>query len=141
MTTVLSPPPQPEPDTRASTRTDDPGDRGRTTTANRAIERIAAKLVTEVEGVGGAAQRVLGVAVGSEDLDQSAKVTARVSGYRASLDVRLSVAYPAPVAATTQRARDHLMHRVAELTGLTVSRVDITVTALHSDAARTRRVQ
>lgn len=120
---------------------DDPGERGRTTIAARPIERIAARLVTEVDGVGGAAQRVLGVAVDGEDLDRSAKVTAQLSGEVASLEVRLSVAYPAPVAATTQRAREHLMRRLQELTGLTVSRVDITVTALHSDAVRVRRVQ
>jgi uncharacterized alkaline shock family protein YloU len=133
MTSVLSPP--------GAANETDAGDRGRTTTADRVIERIAAKVITEVDGVGGAAQRVLGVAVGGEDLDRSVKVTAQVSGYNAALDVRLSIAYPAPVAATTQQARDHLMRRVLELTGLTVTRVDITVTALHSDAIQVRRVQ
>ncbi|MFD6068510.1 Asp23/Gls24 family envelope stress response protein [Amycolatopsis lurida] len=97
--------------------------------------------MTEIEGVGGAASRVLGVAVGGEDLDNTAKVSAKVSGETADLDVRLSVAYPAPVTATTENARRQLMRRVAEYTGLTVSRVDITVTALHTATAVSRRVQ
>ncbi|MEC3982534.1 Asp23/Gls24 family envelope stress response protein [Amycolatopsis sp. H20-H5] len=121
--------------------TTDAGERGRTTIADRTVERLAAQAVIEVAGVGGSATRMLGVAVGGEDLERSAKVTAKVSGDTATLDVRLSVSYPASVRKTTEDARTHLMSRVEEFTGLSVSRVDITVTALHSEAAQTRRVQ
>ena len=114
---------------------------GTLTVSDTAVERIAARAVTEVDGVGGAATRVLGVAVGSEDLDNTAQVSATVTGTTATLDVRVSVTYPASVARTTQATREHLTRRVRELTGLTVSRVDITVTALLSTAATTRRVQ
>jgi uncharacterized alkaline shock family protein YloU len=116
-------------------------ERGRTTIADRTVERLAMRAITEVDGVGGAATRVLGVAVGGADLDSSAKVTATVSGQTAALDVRLSVVYPASVGATTENARRHLVDRVEELTGLVVSRVDITVTALHSTATERRRVE
>jgi uncharacterized alkaline shock family protein YloU len=51
------------------------------------------------------------------------------------------VTYPASVRRTTENAREHVIRRVEELTGLTVSRVDITITALHSGAVETRRVQ
>lgn len=115
--------------------------RGRTTIADRTVERVAMRAVTEVDGVGGAATRLLGVAVGGEDLDNTAKVTATVSGQTATLDVRLSVVYPASVGGTTEEARQHLMNRVEGLTGLTVSRVDITVTALHSNMTERRRVE
>ncbi|GAB3561861.1 hypothetical protein GCM10027445_01360 [Amycolatopsis endophytica] len=119
----------------------DVGDRGLTTVAARAVERIAAEAVTEVDGVGGAAGRVLGIATGGEDFDRSAKVTATVAHHRVTLTVRLSVVYPNPVAATTESARRHLRRRVEELTGMPVTSVDITVTALHSDTVTTRRVQ
>lgn len=114
---------------------------GTLTISDGAVARIAAHAATEVDGVGGAANRVLGVVVGAEDLDNAAKVTAAVAGTSAALDVRLSVSYPASVASTTERTRAHLMRRVEEFTGLTVSRVDITVTALLPTAAATRRVQ
>ncbi|MEV6641352.1 Asp23/Gls24 family envelope stress response protein [Amycolatopsis sp. NPDC051371] len=116
-------------------------ERGTLTVSDRTVERIAAQVVTEVEGAGGAANRVLGVAVGGEDPDNSAKVTAKVHGDTAALDVRLSLSYPRSVGRTTENVRRHLMRRVAELTGLTVSRVDVTVTALHTVTNASRRVQ
>ncbi|RSN55015.1 Asp23/Gls24 family protein [Amycolatopsis sp. WAC 04182] len=115
--------------------------RGALTVADGAVERIATRAITELDGVGGAASRVLGIAVGGEDLDQGAKVSAHVSGSTATLDVRLSVKYPLSVRATAERAREHLIRRVGELSGLAVTRVDITVTALHSTETETRRVR
>jgi uncharacterized alkaline shock family protein YloU len=53
----------------------------------------------------------------------------------------LSATYPASVSRTTENARSHLMRRVQELTGLSVSRVDIAVTALHNDTTNVRRVR
>ncbi|MGW4057606.1 Asp23/Gls24 family envelope stress response protein [Amycolatopsis sp. NPDC004747] len=119
----------------------DAGDRGALTIGDTAVERIATTAVTEVDGVGGSATRVLGVAVGSEDPDRSAKVTATVAGDTAALTVRLSISYPRSVLRTTDAVREHLIRRVHELTGLAVERVDITVTALHTAHADTRRVQ
>ncbi|MFD5245700.1 Asp23/Gls24 family envelope stress response protein [Amycolatopsis sp. NPDC058340] len=115
--------------------------RGGLTVADGAVERIAARAITELEGVGGAASRVLGIAVGGEDLDQGAKVSAHVTGSTTTLDVRLSVKYPLSVRATTETVREHLIRRVGGLSGLTVTRVDITVTALHSAETETRRVR
>ncbi|RSN29388.1 Asp23/Gls24 family protein [Amycolatopsis sp. WAC 01416] len=115
--------------------------RGGLTVAGGAVERIAARAITELDGIGGAASRVLGIAVGGEDLDQGAKVSAQVTGSATTLDVRLSVKYPLSVRATTETAREHLIRRVGELSGLTVTRVDITVTALHSTETETRRVR
>jgi uncharacterized alkaline shock family protein YloU len=115
-------------------------ERGVLTIAEQAVERLAACAVAEAADVGGAAGRVLGVSVGGEDLDRSAKVSARVTGGTVTLDVRLSIRYPAPVARTTERAREHLVRRVGELTGLAVTRVDLTVTALHTTAGPGRRV-
>jgi len=116
-------------------------ERGVTTVADRTVERIAAHILSEVDNVGGSARRMLGIAVGSAEPDGDAIVTAAVNDLSVALTVRLSVTYPASVRATTRAARAHLMARIPELTGLTVSRVDITVTALPSDATTVRRVQ
>ncbi|QFU88252.1 Asp23/Gls24 family envelope stress response protein [Amycolatopsis sp. YIM 10] len=102
------------------------GERGTLTIEDRVVERIAAQAVTEVDGAGE---------------DRPAKVRARVTGESATLDVRLSISYPLSVASTTESARQHLRRRVGELAGVTVSRVDITVTALRSRAAGTGRVE
>ncbi|MFF5565255.1 Asp23/Gls24 family envelope stress response protein [Streptomyces sp. NPDC012623] len=114
-------------------------ERGVTTITERAVERLAAHAVTEVEGVGGAGRRALAAGAGAPGRD--ATVSARIKGATTSLDVRLSVGYPASVARTTEAARAHLTQRLGEFTGLTVSRVDITVTALRGDAADTGRVR
>jgi uncharacterized alkaline shock family protein YloU len=110
----------------------EPEERGTTTISQRTVERLAAHAIGELPEVGGAARRVFGVALAGEDLDNTAQVSANILGSRATLDVRISVVYPASVGATTEAVRGHLMSRVAEFTGIEVSRVNITVTALHS---------
>lgn len=129
--------PSPAPDTAGV----DSDNRGRTTIAEHAVERVATRLLTEVEHVGGSARRMLGVTVGGDDPDRDAQVTAEITGETVALETRLSATYPASVSRTTQNARSHLMRRVEELTGLAVSRVDIVVTALHSDVTNIRRVE
>lgn len=126
---------------RTSTPEADAGQRGRTTLAERTVERIAAEAVADVDNVGGTAKRLLGITVGDATAERPATVTATLTGERVTLDVRLSVRYPASVARTTEDARAHLVHRVGELTGLTVTRVDITVTALRDEAPDARRVR
>ena len=115
-----------------------PAARGTTTVSERAVQRIATQLVVEMDGVGGAARRLLGVTVADED---APKVSATVRQEHVTLDVALSVPYPASVARTTEAAREQLVRDVGQLTGLTVDRVDITVTALRGDRAAGRRVR
>jgi len=113
--------------------------RGNTTIDDQVVAKIATRVVTEVENVGGAARRVLGVTVGSEAAAQRPRVQATVTGTAVTVDVRLSITYPAPVSQVSQRVRTRLIDRITELTGLTVSQVDITVTALTTPLASTRR--
>ncbi|ATY16414.1 Asp23/Gls24 family protein [Amycolatopsis sp. AA4] len=105
------------------------------------VERLAAHAAGEIDRVGGAAGRTLGISLGGEALDRSAKTSARIAGGEVELDVRISLEYPAPVGATTERVRAHLRGRVEEWTGMPVRRVGITVTALHTEAAGQRRVE
>jgi uncharacterized alkaline shock family protein YloU len=110
---------------------------GRTTLADRAVERAASQAITEIADVGGTARWVLG----EPAEERHAQVNATVDDSTASLHVRLSIAYPASVAQTTQRVRSHLVQRLHELTGLAVTRVDITVTALYLTHTGHRRVR
>lgn len=120
---------------------DDPGARGSLTIEEVAVERIAAHAALEVDGIGGSALSVLGVTVGAEEAERDVRVDARITGAVVALDVRLSITYPAPVGSTTESARAHLTRRVHDMTGLSVSKVDITVTALHHAVVAPRRLR
>ncbi|OLF04999.1 hypothetical protein BU204_37480 [Actinophytocola xanthii] len=99
--------------------------------ADRVVERTAAQALTEIADVGGTAHRILGDTLSGPPEERSAQVSASVDDTTAALNVRLSIAYPASVASTTHQVRSHLTRRLPELTGLVVTRVDITVTALY----------
>jgi hypothetical protein len=58
-------------------------------------------------------------------VDVTAKAT--VDREVTTLDIRLPVAYPAPIHGTADRVRAHLLGRTTELTGLRTQRVDITI--------------
>ncbi|MBB4912902.1 Asp23/Gls24 family envelope stress response protein [Actinophytocola algeriensis] len=114
---------------------------GRTTLADRAVERAAAQAITEIADVGGAGHRVFGDALGGSPEERSAQVSATVDDTTAALRVRLSIAYPASVAGTAREVRNHLVRRLHELTGLVVTRVDITVVTLYLNQPGPRRVR
>ncbi|QWF80748.1 Asp23/Gls24 family envelope stress response protein [Amycolatopsis sp. CA-230715] len=99
-------------------------DRGRTTLEPRVVKKIAGHAAGEVPGVG-----------------SGAKVDATIDRESATLTVSLAVRYPESVARTTEAARAHVVARTAELTGLSVPKVDIVVTALQSEETGKRRVR
>ena len=105
-------------------------ERGSLSIADTVVEKVAAAAAGEVDHVGGAARRVLGVPTGREGGDGPPRGSATVNGQLATLEVRMSVVYPASVRAVTEATRAHLRDRVEALTELTVSRVDISVAAL-----------
>jgi uncharacterized alkaline shock family protein YloU len=114
---------------------------GRTTLADRAVERTASQAITELADVSGTAHWMLGDPMNMAAEERSAQVRATVDDTTAELHVRLSIAYPASVARTTEQVRAHLIRRLHELTGLSVTRVDITVTALYLTRPGPRRVR
>jgi uncharacterized alkaline shock family protein YloU len=118
-----------------------PETRGRTEIADRVLERIAARAITEVEQAGGAARRLLGVPLGRDTAQPAARVTAHVDGHLATMALRLSVTYPAPIRQVTRHVRERVTTRVAELTGLDVRQVDIDIAHLTSPGQQRRRVQ
>jgi uncharacterized alkaline shock family protein YloU len=46
------------------------------------------------------------------------------------IEIRLTLAYPAPVRSLSREVRSHVMQRVASLTGIEVRHVDIEVARL-----------
>lgn len=121
--------------------TTDAAERGSLAIEDVVVEKVATAAASEVAHVGGAARRVLGMPTGREDGDGRPRVSAKVSGQLASLEVRLAVVYPASVRATTEAVRAHVRDRVQVLTELTVTRVDITVAALTAtNASSAKRV-
>ncbi len=107
-----------------------PEQRGRTAIADRVVARVAARAVAEVEQTGGAARQLIGVAIGRETGEGMARVSARIDGHLAMIEMRLSLTYPAPVRALTREVRRHVVERVTGLTGLEVRHVDIEVARL-----------
>ncbi|WP_214410650.1 Asp23/Gls24 family envelope stress response protein [Sphaerisporangium fuscum] len=117
-----------------------PEKRGTTRIADRVLERIAARAVTEVDQVGGAAPRLLGVPLGRGAPPAAApRVSARVEGRLAVVHVALSATYPAPLRQVAQRVRERVAGRVRELTGLDARQVDVDVTRLVHPVEHGRR--
>jgi uncharacterized alkaline shock family protein YloU len=104
--------------------------RGETAIADRVVARVAARAAAEVEHTGGAAPRLAGIAIGRETGEGMARVSARVDGHLAMIEMRLTIAYPAPVGTLSREVRRRVIERVANLTGLEVRHVDIEVARL-----------
>lgn len=120
--------------------TADGGGPGSTTIADRVVERVAARAVSEVDDAGGVARQVLGVPLGSTDENTPARVSADVDGGIVSVQVLLAVVWPSPVRAVTRRVREHVIARVEQLTGLRVADVDIEVSHLLTHTPTASRV-
>ena len=100
---------------------------------HKVIEKIAGQAAGEVATAGGSSGGFLGF--GSHtDLLARPRVEVELSGGTASVDLAITVAYPTPIRQVTEQVRQHLIDRVGELTGVEVTRVDITVSAFHREA-------
>jgi uncharacterized alkaline shock family protein YloU len=91
---------------------------------------VAAQAVAEVAQAGGAARQLAWFTLGRQTGQGPARVSARVDGNLALIEMRLTLAYPAPVRSLSREVRRHVMERVASLTGIEVRHVDIEVASL-----------
>ncbi|GAA1906547.1 hypothetical protein GCM10009737_04150 [Nocardioides lentus] len=99
-----------------------PEERGRLDLKTRALAHLAEHAASEVPGTvrsGSAVRRSLGRAY--------PHASASLDAGRASLDLDVAVAWPAPVADVARRTRDHVLERARTLSGIDVRRVDVTV--------------
>jgi uncharacterized alkaline shock family protein YloU len=105
---------------------------------DRVVEKMAAGAAIEIPDAGAAASRFLGrsmagaSALGARQTSLTGlpKASADVDGSLVNLDLSISVRWPASVPQVTSAVRENVRRRVSELTGLTVSEVTISVTAL-----------
>jgi uncharacterized alkaline shock family protein YloU len=113
---------------------------GRLVIADRVLERIATHALAEVDEVGGVARRMLGVPLGASGTGAAPRVDAHVDGHLATLEMTVSVVYPAPVRRAARRVREVVTERIATATGLEIRQVDIDVATLVPAGASRRRV-
>ncbi|SHF56050.1 Uncharacterized conserved protein YloU, alkaline shock protein (Asp23) family [Jatrophihabitans endophyticus] len=116
---------------------------GRVTVHERVVGRIAARAATEVPHAGSAAPRLLGRAVSGAvpgvrgtQLGAAPKVAVDVDLSVATVEVAISVRWPASVPEVSAAVRARIIGRLKELTGLQVTDVRVHVTDLvtHVDA-------
>ncbi|MFI6598006.1 Asp23/Gls24 family envelope stress response protein [Nonomuraea sp. NPDC050536] len=98
------------------------GQRGRTRIADRVATRIAVQSAAELPAV---------LRVEAGGLPWSPTSDAKVAGDVIAIRLAVTVAYPAPLRELSAQIRDYVAHRVAQLTGLSVSRVDVTINTEH----------
>lgn len=110
--------------------------RGSTTIPAAVVARIAAQAALEVPRIGSAAGGVLGIGA-RRDFAGAPSAECDLYGRAAVLRLDVGVDFPAPLTEVLGDLRRHLTQRVSQLTGLDVSRLDVTVSWLHpTDSAR-----
>ena len=111
--------------------------RGRTTLSDRVVDKVAARAALEVDHVHGVSQGVIGNVLNT---DPAVGVTATIDGHLAQLSLVVEVDYPVSLRAVTRQLRAHVSDRVRQLCDITVTDVDIRVTALRAATEPVRRV-
>lgn len=115
---------------------DDPRRRGQLQVAAKVVEKIASYAASEIAAAGGRSGGLFGLG-GHADLTAKPEVDVTLLGTSAELAIAVAVGYPGSIRQATETVRQRVVDRVEHLTGLTVGRVDIDVTAL--PPATTRR--
>lgn len=102
--------------------------RGRTTVAARAVAAIARRAATEIDGVElvsrSGVRRLLADLLPGRATEGA---SAQVGGGTTAVELRLAVSWPRPIAEVAAETRRRVQARVGELTGYTVTDVDIVI--------------
>ncbi|GAC1315452.1 MAG: hypothetical protein NVSMB16_12450 [Acidimicrobiales bacterium] len=114
-------------------------ERGHTTIAPGVVSSVAARAALDVPSVlrsepSGLARVLRNRPAGLPD------ATAQVDEGRASVQLKVIIAYPAPVWSTAEQIRDRVRQQVQSLTGLTVGEIDLEVALLRPSVTRRRVV-
>jgi uncharacterized alkaline shock family protein YloU len=107
--------------------------RGRTTVTTKAIESIIGRVAVETPDV--SAARLTGVRRWFGDASQQ-QASTHIEHEAGEVEVSLTIAvtYPAPIEAVVERLRERVTATVDEHLGMTVRRVDVTVSELRRPA-------
>jgi uncharacterized alkaline shock family protein YloU len=122
---------------QAGRTADEEPSRGRTTLNDRVVDKIAAQAALEVDHVHGASP---GIAGSVFNADPTVGVTTAIDGHLAQLRLIVEVDYPISLRDVTRQLRRHVSERVRQLCDITVTDVDIRVTALRTATEPARRV-
>lgn len=123
-------------------------DLGTVSVTDDVVSKIAARAAVEVPDAGAAASRILvrtmpgtgHLRLHGADLQGLPKTSVEVDGSKAFIRMTISVRWPASVAQVTEQVRAAVRGRVADLAGLDVDELDITVADLATDLAPPPRV-
>jgi uncharacterized alkaline shock family protein YloU len=110
--------------------------RGRTSLSDKVIEKTAAAAAAEVAHVHGVSK---GLAAAVLRTDPAVGVRATIDGHLAQLQLDIEVDYPVSLRAVTRELRRHVSDRVRDLCEITVTDVDVHVTALRRQLHDQRR--
>lgn len=107
--------------------------------ADRVVEKIVERAVTEVDQAAGVSRH--GLRVGRFQTPARPRVSATVDGDLATVRVTMSVLWPASVPEVTERVRERIAGRLFELATLRIAEIAIDVAQLPTSyGARRRRV-
>lgn len=112
------------------------GERGRTIIADKVVKRVASIATAEIEAV-------VDTRKGWTKLIRRGlpHAEAVVAGGTSRITVEVAATWPTPLAQVAAQVRHHVTRRVVDLTGVSVTRVDVTVAnVVHLDTA-VRRAQ
>ena len=115
------------------------------TVSERAVATIAACAALEEPDAGAVGSRVFGRPVpgsrGADPFSTRPKCSVEVEGTRAFVTLDIAVRYPASVGAVARSVRQRIRDRVHDYVGMTVERIELTVTDFVVDVPNGRRVQ
>lgn len=111
-------------------------ERGRTSLSDKVIEKTAAAAALEVDHVHGTSN---GLAAAVLRTDPAVGVQATIDGHLAQLRLDIEVDYPVSLRAVTRSLRRHVSDRVQALCEITVTDVDVHVTALRQHTQEEQR--
>ncbi|SEB63921.1 Uncharacterized conserved protein YloU, alkaline shock protein (Asp23) family [Nocardioides exalbidus] len=109
-------------------------ERGRTVIADKVVERVASIATSEIEAV-------IDTRTGWTKLIRKGlpHAEAVVAGGTSKITVEVAATWPTPLDRVAAQVREHVTRQVADLTGVTVTRVDVTVAdVVHLEAADAR---
>lgn len=109
-------------------------DRGSTSISRKVLQKIAGQVARDETQAGGTSGGFLGIGA-QADYSARPDATVELAGNIASLQVTVGLPYPVPLRTATDELRQRIADRVAELTGVQVRQVDITVAWLTPETA------
>lgn len=109
-------------------------ERGRTTIADKVVERIASIAANEVEAVIDTRTGWTRIVRG-----RLPRAEAVVAGGTSRITVEVAATWPTPLNSVAGRVRDHVSERVTTLTGVDVTAVDVSIAdVVHLETAERR---